>query len=138
MTASHVIIKRLFPKLCLIKKKVGRFNVRDVYSELKKSPNDFKRNTGVTLEEFHDIVKDCYDLILLPRNASVQDSAAYLRSRPSQLNVHNRLLLVLMWLKGYHKYTAFTVMFGVLESFVSREIYHLIPILYWRYQLEIH
>ncbi len=53
------------------------------------------------------------------------------------LSTRNRVLLAFMWLRLYWCYTELVLVFGVNESYVSRKVRHIIPIIYWVYRPEI-
>lgn len=50
------------------------------------------------------------------------------------MSTENRVVLLLMWLKNYSKYYELKFIFNVSESFISREICHMVPIFTWVYR----
>jgi len=56
------------------------------------------------------------------------------RRRQCLLDVRNRVLLVMIWLRQYLKLHVLANIFGISKSTVAEEIYHIVPILYNSYQ----
>jgi len=53
------------------------------------------------------------------------------------LSTRNRVLLTFMWFQLHWCYSEVLLVFGVNESYVSQELHHIVPIIYWVYCYEI-
>jgi hypothetical protein len=77
---------------------------RDVYGQLRIFPNDFFRETAMTVQQFDALLLEVGADIAAPRNPHRAS-----RRRPAKLSVANRLLMVLLWLRSYHRYRSLAV-----------------------------
>lgn len=86
--------------------------------------NDLHNRTGLEIEQFGNILGLVEDDLLMAR--------AGRRQSRKTLPPAERLLLFLHWLRKYLDYHTLAIIYNVSESFVCREIRHLLPILYAR------
>ncbi len=108
----------------------------DVYREAKKhEPNFFAltRMTIIEFEKLHDVVHEKIQYCRNDKGLSEEENRSRL-CRTTKLDTKNRLLLVVMWLAGYNKYSFFQILFDVSRSTISRDIHHILPILFMHYK----
>lgn len=132
---THAVVKRFFPKLLLLAKAQEKQERPDVYSVLIKHPKKFYRASNTTPAEFEDCYQDLKECVKQARNSEIIDLQH--RGRKTMLSTHNRVLLVFIWFRLYWCYSEVMLVFGVDESYISREIHHIVPIIYWVYRFEI-
>lgn len=94
---------------------------RDVYSLFAEHPPELFGITGESIETFLDMHRNLHD-DLVPGSSR----------NPYRLSTHNRLLLVLYWLRQYPTIDLLSLLFDIAPSTVSRELKKLWPIL-WRH-----
>ncbi|KXJ24150.1 hypothetical protein AC249_AIPGENE16634 [Exaiptasia diaphana] len=88
--------------------------------------------TGETPESFDAIVQRIGVDVTLPRHTPRVPITN--RRRACKLDVSNRVLLVIIWLRHYLKLYVLAYMFGVSKSTVAEEIYHVVPIIFTSYR----
>jgi hypothetical protein len=76
----------------------------DVYGRLRIYPNDFIREAAMTVQQFDALLLEVGADIAAPRNPHRAS-----RRRRAKLSVANRLLMVLLWLRSYHRYRTVAV-----------------------------
>lgn len=86
---------------------------------------DCYEETGLFLTQFERIFKQVGPLIVLPR-----DGAKTSRPVPTTLSPRARLCLVLNYFKEGGRYRRISRIYGVSKSYISRELYHIVPKLY--------
>lgn len=79
---------------------------------------------NLEFEEIHDKIKD---LIVTSRNSSGKK-----KGKKCLISSRGRLKLVLMWMKNGFKFRILQFIFNVTKSFISRDLQHIIPIMYYR------
>lgn len=127
LTGNGNIVQRLFglqPR--------GRQQAIDIFNLLRYHPQLFWYATGETPESFELIVNRIAGDITSPRHTPRIPRTN--RRRACKLDVFNRCLLVLIWLRQYEKLYILSLMFGISKSTVAEEIYHIVPILFVRYR----
>ena len=98
---------------------------------LERNPHIFWYATGVTLQTLEVMVDQIrYDVAApnLPRTPRSN------RRRRCLLNVRNRVLLIIIWLRQYLKIHFLAHLFYISKSTVAEEIYHIVPILFVHYK----
>jgi len=88
--------------------------------------------TGETPESFDAIVQRIGIDVTLPRRTPRVPATD--RRRACKLDVSNRVLLVIIWLRQYLKLYVLACLFGISKSTVAEEIYHVVPIMFIRYR----
>ena len=88
--------------------------------------------TGETPETLKVVVARIYGERTLPRHWPRTPRTD--RSRRCILDVHNRVLLVFIWLHQYLKLHVLAYIFCISKSTVAEEIYHVVPILFTNYR----
>lgn len=121
------LIQRLFPWF-----RPTRNQGRDYYSVIKEDPRKLWYNTGETIESFENIVQTIGWEVSAPRSVLRQPRTN--RRRRCLLDIHNRILLVLIWLRTYPTYAVLATDFCISITTVFEEIYHVVPILFLNYQ----
>ena len=121
------LIARLFPALM-----PGRNVGRDVWTLLEIDPRTFWYLTGETPRSLEQMVRRVAADVVRPRLLPRQPTTR--RQRACLLDVRNRVLLVIIWLRCYHNYHAMANLFHISTSTVAEEIYHIVPILYLSYR----
>lgn len=107
---------------------------RDYFSYIKKSPIKFWYLTGETVETFQDIV-DRMRLPIIALNRCRNGTQR--RPRIQRLNISNRLLLVLIWLRRYPRLHTIGSMFKIDIASISRTVQELVPLLLENFSNEI-
>lgn len=123
----HVLIRRYYPRVDALK-----INSR-VWNNLAQAPEDFWLQTGETPHSLLRVVNTVYnDVSRRLRNPwTVRNRIR--RTRPSQLCIHDRVLMVFIWLRQYPTLEVLAARFGVWPSCVSDNIYLILPILHEHY-----
>ena len=85
----------------------------DRFSELVNDPPRFWRVSGEHVDQFRRIVRDVGHLVIRPRHGRPG------RCRSCILDLNNRILLVMMWLRQYASYAALGLEFNVNEDVIS-------------------
>ena len=98
---------------------------RDYWHELVHDGPRFFSLTGETPQSLTTIVDDL-ERQLLSRSRYAR------RFRQFKLNARNRVLMVFMWLRHYPREELLAAQFGVSTNMVSRDIHHIVPLL-WHY-----
>lgn len=80
--------------------------------------------TGLFEDEFLNICNLVENSVVSPRAVVAKKKVA------ASLGSRSRILLVLDWLKSYHTYAELGRTYGVSKSFVSRDIKHILPLLW--------
>ena len=86
-----------------------------------------RENFGLDLNEFQETLEKIKDLLNTSR-----DKPGKKKGRRSLLSDSGRLKLALMWMRNGFKYRLLEFIFGVTKSFISRDLRHVVPILYHR------
>ena len=133
-TSTHASLPRprieavVFPNFV-----ASHFMGRDVYRDLERCEHLFWNLTGESLESFRHIVEGVAPVM-----------ANYTRRRqprvrhcPFMLDVRNRLLLVLIWLRMYPEASVLSAMFMVSATTVQREIRYVLPMLWAHFREQV-
>lgn len=131
-------LKRKLRKLTGIRKKTPR---KPILPPRNHGPHRYRRveeediyeATGLFEDAFEWVFQQVKDLITLPRNFFLQHSPII--KYPTMLEPRTRLLLVLQYLRHYPKFSVLQNKFDVSKSYITREINHIIPILYTKINL---
>lgn len=122
-TISTPLIQLLFPGI-IFHRNVGL----DVWSKLQRTPREFwylTAETPVTLDHIvQRVVPDVTKPWMYPRRPISN------RWRSCIVDVQNRVLLVIIWLRIYPTYHSLASIFQISKSTVQEEIYHIVPILF--------
>lgn len=110
----------------------NRRNVVDMHGLLRMNKRDFWYVTGETPESFDAIVQKIGVDVTLPRHTPRIPTTN--RRRACKLDVSNRVLMVIIWLRHYLKLYVPASIFGVSKSTVAEEIYHVVPIIFICYR----
>lgn len=97
---------------------VSTWRGRDVYSLFAEHPPELFGITGESIETFLDMHRTLHD-----------DLVSQSSRNPYMLSTHNRLLLILYWLRQYPTIDLLSLLFDISPSTVSRELRKLWPIL---------
>jgi hypothetical protein len=84
-------------------------------------------NFGVDERGFKELYEKVKDLITTSRS-----NPGNKKGRKCLLSPKGRLMLTLMWMKNGFRFRMLEFIFGVTKSFISRDLQHIIPILYNR------
>ena len=120
---STPLIQLLFPRI-IFHRNAGK----DVWRELERSPRNFWYLTGETPYTLDSIVQRVAQDVTKPR--MLPRIPASNRRRRCILDVQNRVLLVMIWLRIYPTYHTLASIFQISKSTVHEEIYHVVPILF--------
>lgn len=104
----------------------------DVYSRVRRTPYHFWYISGETVESYEEIVQTVGWEVSAPRCVLHQPLTN--RRRRCLLDVHNRVLLVLIWLRTYPTYFVLATNFSISTTTVFEEVYHIVPILFLNYR----
>lgn len=102
------------------------------YKELSKQPRVFKSLTGVTVTEFDRLYAKVQPIWLeneIKRLSRRKRKRAIGGGRDYTLELKERLLMTLVWLKLYLTVSALGFFFGVSDSTVSRNTRNILPVL---------
>lgn len=102
-----------------------------MWQNLVLNPIIFWYLTGEMPESLENIVENIYLEVTAPRHLPQMLRAN--RRCPCILNVHNQVLLVMIWLCQYLKLYVLAH-FCISKSTVAEEIYHVVPDLFVNYQ----
>ncbi len=127
------------PKKLVVLRKGGQKGCsvggNDVYTEAKRHAPNFFALTRMTVGEFENLHAQVrFDISACRIKNEFDENNEYRPCRVTKLNTKNRLLMTVMWLAGYCKYSWFQLLFGVSKSTISRDIHHVLPILYCYYK----
>lgn len=126
--SPHVLIRRYYPR-------VGALNINSrVWNALAQRPEDFWLATGETPHSLLRIVNRVRnDIVRRVRNPwRIRNRAR--QTRPNTLCVHDRVLMLFIWLRQYSTLESLAVRFGVgWPSYVCDNIYLILPILHEHY-----
>ena len=125
-TMPATLMQQLFPGFQPV-----RNTGRDLYESIKKTQLLWYA-TGESIESFERMVRNISWEVGAPRSVSHQPLTN--RRRRCLLDVYNRVLLVLVWLKCYPTYRALAAFFSVSKTTVFEEVYHIVPILFLEYR----
>lgn len=123
----HVLIRRYYPR-------VGALNINSrVWNNLAQRPEDFWLQTGETPHSLLRVVNTIYnDIERRLRNPwTVRNRIR--QTRPNILCIYDRVLMIFMWLRQYPTLEVLAARFGVWPSYVSDNIYLILPILHEHY-----
>ena len=128
-TCAQVNLPRARPEQILyLHFTASYFPGRDFYGELERCEHLFWKLTGESVESFQQIVHDVTPYILMyTRRRRLRDC-----DNPFRLDVRNRILLVIIWLRMYPEVAVLSGLFMICPSSVEREIRFLLPVL-WNY-----
>lgn len=125
-----------FKRLAKYRKLLGRRSARTKwqkkYSVTAREPADSFNIQNVDLYERTGLFEDQFEQLfqrLLPMLRRPLQGTVQARSHPV-LSLRKRLLLVLHWLRDYHKYRSLRDYYGVSISTIYRNIYFIVPKLY--------
>ena len=126
-TISTPLIQLLFPGIIFHRKvELG------VWSKLQRTPREFwylTAETPVTLDHIvQTVAPDVTKPQMYPRRPISN------RRRSCILDVQNRVLLVITWLRIYPTYHSLASIFQISKSTVQEEIYHIVPILFLHFR----
>ena len=109
-----------------------------MWQALELNPIIFWYMTGETPETLETIVVKIYIEVAAPRHFPRTPRTN--RRRPCILDVRNRVLLVIVWLRQYLKLHVLAHISGISKSTVAEEIYHVVPILFvnFRHYIKWH
>jgi IS5 family transposase len=102
------------------------------YKELSKQPRVFKSLTGVTVTEFDRLYAKVQPIWLeneIKRLSRRKRKRAIGGGRDYTLELKERLLMTLVWLKLYLTVSALGFFFGVSDSTISRNTRNILPVL---------
>ena len=105
---------------------------RDLWQALELNPIIFWYVTCETPETLEDVVTKINGEVTLPRHWP-QAPRTDRRSR-CILDVRNRVLPVLIWLRQYLKLYVLAYIFCISKSTVAEELYHVVPIIFTNYR----
>jgi hypothetical protein len=102
------------------------------YNTLSQHPNVFQKCTGLTVDLFEQLIDD-----VLPVYVEAEQQRLSSRSRqramgaghPFELELHDHVLLTVIWLRLYPIHEVLGYLFAVSDSTVSRLIERVLPIL---------
>lgn len=121
------LMQRLFPWFRPIKNQG-----QDVYTSIRRTPYNLWYLSGETAVSLENIVQTIGWEVSAPRCVSHQPQTN--RRRRCLLDIHNRVLLVLIWLRTYPIYFVLATYFSISTTTVFEEVYHIVPILFLNYQ----
>ena len=104
------------------------FNGRDFFSELEHCQHLFWNLTGESVESFLQIVQDVGPTIYSQTRRRNRRQIDY----PYILDMRNRILLVMIWLRMYPEVVVLSGMFMISPTTVQREVRMILPLL-WHY-----
>ncbi len=90
-----------------------------------QNPNDFKRDTGISLENFYEIV-----LLVKSHITKLHEKNLNLTKgiKPS-LSIENRILLTLYYLRHYTTFKNLGDIFGISESYTNKIFHYILNIM---------
>eukprot|EP01112_Ceratiomyxa_fruticulosa_P009433 TRINITY_DN2457_c0_g1_i7.p1 TRINITY_DN2457_c0_g1~~TRINITY_DN2457_c0_g1_i7.p1 ORF type:complete len:376 (-),score=58.77 TRINITY_DN2457_c0_g1_i7:48-1124(-) len=146
-SSKFVLEDRLFPNKTIQKAKkklarrvrglvVGRSSIHKIGSQIKRDSGNIMQSnvyerTGLFEDDFEEIFEMVKDDIVQPRYVRSKPSNSH-KATPTSLSPRMRLLLVLHWLHDYPKYKLLKQIYHISKAQISREIHHILPILYHR------
>ena len=132
-TCTHSSLPRARIENVLFPDAVGsEFPGRDVFSDLERCEHLFWSLTGESVDSFRRIIQGVAPEMTMYTRAR----QPRVRNCPFRLDVCNRVLLVLIWLRMYPEIAMLSGMFMVSPTTVQREIRYLLPML-WTYFREL-
>jgi DDE superfamily endonuclease/Helix-turn-helix of DDE superfamily endonuclease len=102
------------------------------YNHLSHHPTIFQKCTGISVEEFDQVVKEVLPRYLEAENQRLQRperERAVGAGHPFELEMRDHLLLTIVWLRLYPIHEVLGYLFGVSDSTVSRLIERSLPLL---------
>lgn len=105
---------------------------RDIWQKLEKDPRKFWYATGDTIISLDRVVQAVAAEVVKPRMLPRMPISG--RRRSCILDVKNRVILVVIWLRNYPTYYSLASLFGISKSTVQEEIYHVVPILFLQFR----
>ena len=106
----------------------SEFPGRDVFSDLERCEHIFWHLTGESVMSFTRIVEDIGPVMSMytrRRQPRIRNSAF-------KLDIYNRVLMVVIWLRMYPQMSMLSALFMVSHTTIEREIRFLLPML-WSY-----
>src|SRR6266496_1417537 len=102
------------------------------YSQLSQQPTIFQKCTGITVQEFDEVVKE-----VLPRYEEAENQRLQHPDRqraiggghPFELDRCDQVLLTIVWLRLYPIHEVLGYLFGISDSTVSRLLERVLPLL---------
>lgn len=132
LSLQHVHILH-YRELVLFPDAAGsEFPGRDVFSDLERCEHLFWSLTGESVESFAQIIQGIAPEMRIYTRAR----QPRVRNCPFRLDVRNRVLMVVIWLRMYPEVTMLSAMFMVSPTTVQREVRYLLPML-WSYFREL-
>ena len=110
----------------------SEFRGRDLFNELQHCQHLFWSLTGESVESFLQIIRDISPVVTMQTRRGNRRQNEY----PYLLNIRNRILLVMIWLRMYPEYSLLSSIFMVSPTTVHKEIRTVLPTL-WRYFREM-
>lgn len=102
------------------------------YDHLRRHPSVFLAMTGLSLDEFEELLTDMLPRLVTAEQVRLQRTnrrRAIGAGRTPQLCRTNQLLLVIIWLRQYPTNEVLGYLFGVSDSTASRLIARILPLL---------
>ena len=102
------------------------------YNHLSQQATIFQKCTGISVEEFDQLVKEVLPRYLEAENQRLQHperQRAVGAGHPFELEARDHLLLTLVWLRLYPIHEVLGYLFGISDSTVSRLIGRVLPLL---------
>lgn len=124
---QRCLLRRLFPAFRGLRNQGW-----NVWSALERNPHIFWYCSGKTPQSLSVIVDRIELQVSAARQLPRPPTSG--RRRRCLLDVRNRVLLVLFWLRQYPTLHVLAFLFGISKSTVAEEIYHIVPILFVNYQ----
>ena len=117
------LIQLLYPRITF-----NRNAGIDIWRNLERSPIKFWYLTGETPYTVDSIVQTVAQEVVKPR--MLPRIPVSNRQRCCILDIRNRVLLVIIWLRIYPTYYTLASIFQMSKSTVHEEIYHVVPMLF--------
>jgi len=95
----------------------------DYHTQLATRMPEFVQLTGFTVADFAQLVVDLTPHILVPKRGGAG------RLHACKMSLHNRTLLLVLWLRQYRTYRDLAIEFGVSSDVIKTEVYHSLPAL---------
>jgi hypothetical protein len=121
---AHAIYDHLFPRLIDVHQQTEILLPQDFYHRIARRSEDFYDLLGICLDEFELLHTKVYYYLQQPRNP--KNRADPKIGRPNQLCSRNRLLLVLQIIRHAPPSPILHELYGVNDSYISREFEHMI------------
>jgi hypothetical protein len=102
------------------------------YDYLSQHANVFQKCTGLTVAQFEQLVDEVLPLYVEGEEQRLSNrprQRAIGAGHPFELNLHDHVLLTIIWLRLYPIHEVLGYLFGISDSTVSRLIERVLPIL---------